>query len=88
MEKNHQATGVINLNEIDNLEKILKTSRWVNVSFQSQLDNSQMQYFSNNFVTKNSSDILDFGIKLVDDKNKDIEFADRKKKIPHCKFFD
>ena len=47
-----------------------------------------MQYFSNNFVTKNSSDILDFGIKLVDDKNKDIEFADRKKKIPHCKFFD
>ena len=45
-----------------------------------------MQYFSNNFVTKNSSDILDFGIKLVDDKNKDIEFADRKKKFPIVNF--
>ena len=45
-----------------------------------------MQYFSNNFVTKNSSDILDFGIKLVDDKNKDIEFADGKKKFPIVNF--
>ena len=84
--KNHQAIGVINLNEIDNWEKNLKISRWVNVSFQSQLDNSQTQHFSNNFVTKNASDILDFGIKLVDDKNKEVEFADGEKKFPIVNF--
>ena len=58
--------GVINLNEINGWEKFLKTSRWVNVSFQSQLDNSEMQHFANNFETKNAVNILEFGIILID----------------------
>ena len=73
---------------INDWEQIKKTSRFVNRSFQSQLDNSQMQLFANSFVTKNDGDILNFGIKLIHDKNKEIEFGDREKKIHHCKFFD
>ena len=45
-----------------------------------------MQYFANNFITKNAGDILDFGIKLIDDNNKKIEFADGEKKFPIVNF--
>ena len=41
-----------------------------------------MQHFANNFITKNAADISDFGIKLIDDKNKETEFADGEKKFP------
>ena len=41
-----------------------------------------MQHFANNFITKKAGDISDFGIKLIDDKNKEIEFADGEKKFP------
>ena len=62
--KIHQAIGVINLNEIDTGKNFSKPlGGWVNVSFQSQLENSQTQHFANNFVTKNAGDNLDFGIK-------------------------
>ena len=80
------AIRVINLNKINNQEKILKTTSWVNVSFQSQTDNSQTQHFANNFITKNAGNNLDFGTKLIDDKNKEIEFADGGKKFPVVNF--
>ena len=86
--KIYQSISIINLNEINNWEKILKTSRWVNVSFQPPLGNRQMQHFANNFITISGGDILDFGIKLIDDNNKKIESADGEKKIPHRKLFD
>ena len=57
--------GVINLNEINGWEEILRISRWVNVSFQSQLENSQTQHFANDFETKSAVNILDFGIMLI-----------------------
>ena len=47
-----------------------------------------MQHFANNFITISGGDILDFGIKLIDDNNKKIESADGEKKIPHRKLFD
>ena len=59
---------------------------WVNVSLQSQLDDNQTQHFANNFVTKNTGDILGFGIKLSDDKNKETEFADGEKRFPIVNF--
>ena len=59
-----------------------------NISFQSQLDNRQMQHFANNFITKSAGDISDFGIKLIDDNNMETESADGKKKFPHRKLFD
>ena len=67
-------------------KKLIKSSRWVNVSFQSQLDNRQTQHFANNFITKNAGEILDFGIKLIDNSNNETEFADGEKKFPIKKF--
>ena len=43
------------------------------------MGNSQTQHFASNFVTKNVGNILDFGIKLIDDK--EIEFEDGEKKF-------
>ena len=46
-----------------------------------------MQHFANNFVTKNASDILHFGIKLFDDNNKEIELADGGQNLPIVNFW-
>ena len=45
-----QTVGVINLSEIENWEKIKKSSRWVNVNFQSQTNNRSAKHFSYNFL--------------------------------------
>ena len=45
-----------------------------------------MQHFANNFVTKNAGDIFGFGIKLIDDNNKETEFADEEKQFPIVNF--
>ena len=84
--KIYQAIGVIKLNEINGRKKNLKISRWVNASFQSQLVNWQTQHFANSFITKIAGDILDFGIKLIDDNNMVIEFSDGEKKFPIVNF--
>ena len=52
------------------------------------MNNSQTRHFANNFITKNDGKILDFRIKLINDKNKEIDLADGEKKIPYRKFFD
>ena len=56
--------------------------RWVNVNFQVQGDNRDANYFSYNFITKNTGDVLNFMLKLIDDENKEIKFEDKEKKIP------
>lgn len=58
----------------------------VNVSFQSQVDNSQVKHFSYNFKTKNVGGILIFFLKLVNEKNKKIEFEYCEKKYPVINF--
>ena len=45
-----------------------------------------MQHFPNNFITKKAGNILDFGIKVIDQKDKETEFADGEKKFRN--FFD
>ena len=68
--KTYQTIGVINLNEIINWSKIQKSSPWVNVNFQAQSDNRDAKHFSYNFLTKNTGDLLNFTLKLIDDNNK------------------
>ena len=84
--KIYQAIGVIKLNEIYGRRKFLKISRWVNASFQSQLVNWQTQHFANSFITKLAGDILDFGIKLIDDNHMVIEFSGGRKEFPIVNF--
>ena len=74
-----QAIGVINLNQLDNWKQIKKSSRWVNVNFQSQQDNKNVKHFF-------KGDLLNFTLNLVDTDNKLIEFADGEKKFPILNF--
>ena len=45
-----------------------------------------MQHFANNFVTKKAGNIFGFGIKLIDDNNKETEFVDEEKQFPIVNF--
>ena len=78
---------MINLNKIKNWEELKKSSRWVNLNFQSHSNNREAKYFSYNFETKNAGDVLSFLLKLVDNNNKDIEFESGDKKISNHKLF-
>ena len=78
--------GVINLNEIQNWSEIKKTSKWVNVTFQEQTDNTNTSHPSFNFTRNNKDDLLNFTLKLVDTDNKLIEFAGGKHKFPIIDF--
>ena len=82
----NQVIGMLNLNQIENWNDIKKSSRWVNVNFQSQKDNKNARNFSYNFITNNKDDPLNFKLKLVDTDNKLIEFASGEKKFPILNF--
>ena len=69
-EKLYQTIGVINLNEIKNWNKMKKFLRWVNVNFQAQRGNRDAKRFSCNFIRKNTVNVLNFTLKLIDDKIK------------------
>lgn len=62
------------------------SSRWINVSFQSQVDNSQTKHSSYNFETIKVGDILNSLLDLVDKDNKNTEFEDSEKKYPIINF--
>ena len=76
----------INLSEIENLDEIRKSSRWVNAEFKSQGGNREAKHFTYNFMTKNTGEELNFSIRLIEDKNRNIEFQTREKKIPIVEF--
>ena len=78
--KLYQTIGLLNLNEIKNGNKIKKCLQWVNVNFQVQGDNRDAKHFSYIFITKNTGDVNNFTLKLIDDENKEIEFEDKEKK--------
>ena len=55
-------------------------------NFQVQGDNRDAKHFSYNFITKNTGDLVNFTIKLIDDENKEIKFEDKEKKFPIVNF--
>ena len=84
--KLYQKIGVLNLNKIKNWNEIKKPSQWVSINFQVQGGNRDANHFSYNFITKNMGDVLDFTLKLIDDKNKEIKFEDKDEKITIVNF--
>ena len=50
-----------------------------NVNFQAQGDNRDAKHYSYNFITKNTGDVLNFTVKLIDDENKEIKFEEKEK---------
>ena len=85
--KLYQTIGVINLNKIKNWNEIEKSSQWVNVNFQAQGNNRDAKHFSYGLITKNTGDVLNFTLKLIDDENKKIKFEDKEKIFPIPKIF-
>ena len=84
--KLYQTIGIINLNEIKNWSKVKKSLQWVIVNFQEQRDNRDAKHFSYNFITKNTGDVLNFTLKLIDDENKEIKFEDKEKNFSIVNF--
>ena len=84
--KLYQTIGVINLNKIKNWSKIKKTSQWVNINFQTQGNNRDTEHFSHNFITKNTGDVLDVTLKLIDDGNEEIKFEEKEKNFQSLNF--
>ena len=82
----YQIIGVINLNKTEKWDEIKNSSRWANISFQSQEENRQARHFLYNSLTRNKNDLLNFTVKLIDSNNKDIEFIDVEKKFPIINF--
>ena len=86
--KFYQTIGVVNLSEIENLDEIRKSSRWVNAEFQSQGGNREAKHFTYNFMTKNTGEELNSSIRLIEDKNRNIEFQTREKKNSISRIYD
>ena len=54
---------------------------WVIVNFQVQGDNRDAKYFSYSFITKNTGDVLNFMLKLIDNENKEIKLEDNNTRV-------
>ena len=57
-----QTVSVTDLSEIENWEKIKKSSRWVIVNFESQTDNRSANHFSYKFPMQKTGDVLNFAL--------------------------
>ena len=66
--------GVINLDKINNWEKIKGKSIWVNAHFE-ELKDKKSDHFSFSFKTTNLVDLLSFSIHLTDSDNSKINFS-------------
>ena len=81
-----QIIGIVNLTQIGNWNNLKQSSRWVDVTFQEQIENKNTLHPAFSFILTNKEDVLSFSLKLVDTENKTIKFADGKKKFPILKF--
>ena len=70
----------IDTGKINNWEKIIGQSTWVNVRFKDykEINNNSHSCFS--LITRSFSDLTSFSIFLQDDQNKKIEFKEGEKK--------
>ena len=81
-----QIIGIVNLNQIENWEMLKKSSKWVDITFQEQIENKSTLHPALSFISGNKQDILGYSLKLVDTNNKIIKFADGEKKFPILEF--
>ena len=51
-----------------------------------QGDNRNAKHFSDNFITENTGDWLNFTLKLIGEENKEIKCEDKEKKFPIMNF--
>ena len=72
--------GMINLDKINEYNKIKGKSVWINANFEDIKDKNS-EYISFSFETKNLSDSLSFSLYLVDSQNNKITFSSGEKTL-------
>ena len=78
--------GNIDLKKINNWNKIKGQSLWITAMLEEQRELNNSRHLCFSFMTLTLNDLLDFSINLIDDKNKEIEFASNEKKISILNF--
>ena len=81
-----QIIGIVNLKQIENWDALSGSSKWVDITFQEQIENKNALHPSFSFISNNKKDVLGFSLKLVDSNNKIIKFADGEKKFQILEF--
>ena len=81
-----QIMGIVNLKQIENWDTLKQSSKWVDVTFEEQIENKNTSHSSFSFISNNEGDVLSFPLKLVGSDNKLIKFAEREKKSPTLEF--
>ena len=81
-----QIIGIVNLKQIENWDALRQSSKWVDITFQGQIENKNTLHSSFSFISNNKEDVLGFSLKLVDSNNKIIKLSDSEKKFPILEF--
>ena len=81
-----QIIGIANLKLIENWDALKQSSKWVDITFQEQIENKNTLHPLLSFISNNKEDALGFSLKLVDSNKKIIKFADGEKKFPILEF--
>ena len=81
-EEYKQVIGNVNLTQIENWNTLKQTSKWVDVTFQEQIENKNTLHPAFSFISTYKEDVLGFSLKLLDTSNKIIKFTERGKKFP------
>ena len=85
--KNIKVLGVVNINQIESLEKLKGKKKWVKVPFNnSELEPTSSKHFAFGFNTTNLHEILHFEYSLLDNKGKLTEFKKDENKVPLLHF--
>lgn len=84
--KIYKILGIINLNQINNLNNTKGVSNWISVTFDKLENMQKIDHFGSSFKTNNLNDLLSFQFTLLDTNNKKIEFTDNQKKISILNF--
>ena len=81
-----QIIGIVNLKQIENWDTLRQSSKWVDVTFEEQIENKNTPHPSFSFISNNKEDVFSFSLKLVGSDNKLIKFVKGEKKFPILEF--
>ena len=81
-----QIIGILNLKQIENWDTLKQSSKWVDITFEEQIENRNTSHPSFSFISNNKEDVLSFSLKLVGSDNKLIKFVQGEKKFPILEF--
>ena len=63
-EEYKQIIGIANLNQIENWHTLKQSSKWVDITFQEQIENKNTEHPSFSFISNNKEDVLGFRLSL------------------------